>query len=228
MNDPMLTCRDASSPWAGDMTFTPDESWTTTRTHGHWYNACADFALEKLGNGGGHSCLVIGSPIFEALELSAARWAVTYLDVREPPKDSGLAWLKADATNIPLPDASVDAVSSTCVLCHAGLGRYGDARDLDGDAHMISEIARVLKPGGKAAIGFGPTADCEGVHFAGTLHRVYSPQAVHNLCAMASLEVLKLKIFSRVRNDWLLAGEPLTKELDRPDYICAFLRKNTT
>ena len=233
MNLPDLTFHEPTGPWADKLTLTANESWTLHRYSSFWYDACADFALDKLVDGEGKSCLVIGSPLFEALELADSGWNVTYLDVRERPNDaefsslSSLSWLKADATNIPLSDASVDAVSSTCVLCHAGMGRYGDVSYPGGDLRMLSEIARVLKPDGVATIGVGPTAKCDGIHLIGKIHRVYSPTSVLMLCSAVGLEVVKLGIFSFLKREWLTIDEYPTDRLDLPDYLCAFLRKRT-
>ena len=40
------------------------------------------------------------------------------------------------------------SLSSICVVEHIGLGRYGDPLDPRGSEKSISEIIRVLKPGG--------------------------------------------------------------------------------
>ena len=72
-----------------------------------------------------------------------------YADFPEPD-------LIADATRLPLRDASVDAVYSTGVFEH-----------IDDPIRAGAEVARVLKPGGRAAIGwaFMQPIHSEGHHF---------------------------------------------------------------
>jgi ubiquinone/menaquinone biosynthesis C-methylase UbiE len=71
--------------------------------------------------------------------------------------DAEIEVLSAPAEALPLPDASVDAVVSTLVLCTVG--------DLD---RTLSEIERVLRPGGRLlllehVVGDGGTATLQRV-----------------------------------------------------------------
>jgi len=206
---------------------TPDEPWYADRAaaerEGHVYAVFADFALETLGAGAGRSCLVIGSPLFEALELHEAGWAVTYLDIRKPPL--ALRWVEGDATAMPFGGARFDAVSSNCVLCHVGLGRYGDAKTQNGDFAMLHEIARVLRPGGTVAITVGPAADCGHTRRMGTIHRVYVPADVFAMVAAAGLELVHSRALNSRLGIWRSADEALTAEPHLPDYLTLQLRK---
>jgi SAM-dependent methyltransferase len=183
----------------GVKTFTPNEPWIETRDKkGHWYNAQADYALKHLKDGG--KCLVIGSPIFEALELEESGLDVTYLDVRKAPFTK---FILDDATSIPLPDESFDCISSTCVLCHAGLGRYGDPHVEDGDEKMLAEIARVLKKGGKAALTFGPVSSAvDDVLNIDNCHRVYTLHEAYRMLEVVGLKVLDVGVFSLITASW--------------------------
>ena len=168
---------------------TPDEPWTDRRAKAHWYNASADFALRMLGKGPG-KCLVIGSPLFEASELADVGWDVTYLDVREAPiDDSRLTFLRHDARKMPFPNDSFDAVSTACVLCHAGMERYGDERDDDADELILAEIARVLKPGACAAVTFGPVIEAPLMLRIGDMQRVYTLTEALRMAQGAGLSV---------------------------------------
>lgn len=60
---------------------------------------------------------------------------------RGVPRTSGLTWLNADGTRLPLPDASVDAVTIAFGL-----------RNLPDVAAGLRELARVTKPGGRLAV----------------------------------------------------------------------------
>ena len=205
----------------------PDEPWYERREiaerEGHFYAPLVDFALEALGSGDGLSCLVVGSPLFEALELRLAGWEVGYLDIRKPP--GGVRWHKGDAREMPFPEASFDAVSSTCVMCHVGLGRYGDRVDPRGDFKMMVEVARVLKPGGRAVLGAGPAAQCRFTRRMGSMHRVYLPADLEAMAAHAGLEVLERRSWAQREVRWRHPGEALTADIQMPDYFSMVLRK---
>lgn len=175
---------------------TPREPWKKRRD-GHWYASAADFATEHLGSGPG-SCLVIGSPEFELRALEALDWDCTYVDIRQPP--FRCKFFRSDARSMPFADDSFDAVSSTCVLCHIGTGRYGDKVALDGDDAMLVEIERVLKTGGKAALMFGPIALNSSVEDE---HRVYEKVHVLSMFEPGNLSIKDWRVFSALPNDYI-------------------------
>ena len=163
---------------------TPDEAWSVARPRDHWYVPTSEFALRSLGLGTG-KCLVIGSPLFEASELADAGWAVTYLDVRKAPADDQrVTFLRHDACELPFSDATFDAVSTSCVLCHAGMGRYGEDERPGADVLILGEIGRVLKPAGRAAVTFGPVGDVAG---ADASHRIYTLADARRMVAVAGM-----------------------------------------
>ena len=202
--------------------YSPWEPWTTKRDNTwHWYNAQADFAVSRL-NGSG-KCLVIGSPLFEALELSKS-WDVTYMDIRKPPEDM-FNYIEGDATDIDLPPESFDAVSSTCVLCHAGLGRYGDPRVSNGDEKMLAGIARVLKKSGNAALTFGCcSANLESVIRIGVFARIYTPKEARRMVKDAGFSILEEAYWDTVNNVWLTALQP-SMQIDQ-FYLSMLLTKD--
>lgn len=85
-----------------------------------------------------------------------------------------------DAKQLELPDASFDAVVSLCALEHFGLGRYGDEFDEQGDIKAISEMRRVLKPGG--LLVFTTTLTQAQPSIAHNAHRIYDIQMLRALC----------------------------------------------
>jgi hypothetical protein len=217
-NEEVLEC--------GGPTQTLTEQWNLgPRNRQHWYNASTEFAKEGLGAGNGRSCLVIGSPLFEAMELRKQGWDVTYMDVRRPPVIVG-KFLQCDATDITLPHGSFDAVSTACVLTHAGTGRYGDGHNREhGDEVMLGHIARVLKPGSAAAITFGAVADIPKMARLGSAHRIYNVPECRMMLAAASLKITKMRVWSWEKKGWLGDDEPITKSLDKPDYISFMVTK---
>jgi len=205
----------------------PDEPWYESREiavrEKHFYVPLVDFALRALGKGNG-SCLVVGSPIFEALDLQDAGWKVDYLDIRQPPPS--VHWIEGDVGTMPLPDSAYDAVSSTCVLCHVGLGRYGDAINENADFAMMREIARVLKPGGLTALCAGPVADCQFTRRLGTMHRVYVRDDIDAMVAQAGLETLEAAVWDTEGARWRDTREPMARNVENiPDYLSMVLRK---
>lgn len=165
---------------------TPNEGWSKEPYADLWYTAAAQFAISALGKGYGRKCLVIGSPGYEVSALQYHGWEVDYLDIRVPP--FAVNHIQGDVTAMPFADESFDAVSSTCVLCHAGLGRYGDPIVVDGDMTAIKEIARVMKQNATAAIMFGPCIPSLKITFTyGIVHRIYSLWACSELAKSAGL-----------------------------------------
>lgn len=206
-------------------TSTPREKWHEGNMPGHWYAASTEFALDYLGDGAGRQCLVIGSPLFEAIELRRLGWDTTYLDIRQPPEAAGRA-IQMDATDITLPDDSFDAVSSACVLTHAGTGRYGDGQTGKGDEEMLGHIARVLRPAGKAALTFGACVTAEKMVRLGSAHRIYTVSECERMLAAAGLSIQHMKIWSCRTKTW--TDEAPTTDIYNPDYISFAVTKGTT
>ena len=76
---------------------------------------------------------------------------------------------------LPFEDNSIESLSCMHVIEHIGLGRYGDPLDPQGDLKAISELKRVLKPGGQLlfVVPVGSTAK---IIF--NAHRIYQYQQV--------------------------------------------------
>jgi SAM-dependent methyltransferase len=201
------------------------EKWNVNPRPGHWYEASTNFATEHLGIGNGRSCLVVGSPLFEVSALEANGWDVTYMDIRNPPQKPR-KFIHCDAMGMTLPDESFDAVSSACVLTHAGTGRYGDGlKLLDGDIKMLQHVARVMKNGSVAALTFGACADIPKM-LRSAAHRIYTVAECYRMLEVAGLSVMSMRIWSYEKKDWLEEGMPPTSNTDKPDYISfAVLKK---
>lgn len=200
------------------------EKWNTGDRSGHWYSASTEFALRHLGVGNNRTCLVVGSPLFEANSLAERGWNVTYFDVRKPPIRPW-KFVQGDAMEMNVPSESFDAVSSACVLTHAGTGRYGDGNNLEhGDEVMLAEVRRVMKPGTLAALTFGACADTEKMtRFPA--HRIYTVSECERMLCAASLDVVEMKLWSYASKAWLPDGARPTKETGNPDYISFAVRK---
>ncbi len=206
-----------ANPVASDDT--PEEPWYWKREPSHWYAKQADFALSSLGSGPG-SCLVIGSPLFEAKELAQAGWDVTYVDVRKPPATDGLKFIQGDAGALDF-GSGFDCASSTCVLCHAGLGRYGDPMIERGDEAILKNVLRSLKVGGLFAVTFGPVFTFDVTVRYSRVHRVYSLPEARKMTT--GFRIREEKILDTRVNDWV-PGLNTDKILDI-NYLSMLLEK---
>ncbi len=106
------------------------------------------FASAMISHRVPKNILDIGSDRYYVNGLLAA-FEITTLDVRIRNKVVlNETLLVGDAKKLDLPDNSFDLVLSLCAIEHFGLGRYGDALDLQADTLAVQEMIRVLKPGG--------------------------------------------------------------------------------
>lgn len=208
--------------------FTPDEQWYVERKDcqnalitTHWYEASAEFAKRFLPVSGKCRMLCVASPIFEATELADEGWDVTYLDVRKPP--GGVQWAKGDAADMPFESGAFDALSSSCVICHVGLGRYGDELRENGDVDMMRECKRVLRKGSLAQITM-PVADGVQVQRIGDSHRVYPVVKALAMAVDAGFAIERYAIWDTARERWYVKQEPLSRNLSMPDYMSMLLR----
>jgi len=74
---------------------------------------------------------------------------VTMVDIRPLQLSlESLSFQKGSILDLPFEDASLESVSSICVIEHIGLGRYGDSLNPSGSGEAIQELKRVIRPGG--------------------------------------------------------------------------------
>jgi SAM-dependent methyltransferase len=129
-------------------------------------------------------------------------------------KLSNLTTGAVDLTSLPFGDRSIESLSCMHVVEHIGLGRYGDPLDPDGDLKAMSELARVLAPGGSLlyVVPVGKPL----VRFNGC--RIYAVEQV-----VSSFGELELAEFALIPDDPALGGLVVgaAKELaDAQDYGC--------
>ena len=201
--------------------YTPNEEITYQVRDHHPYQAAIHYATEHLGEGDGRTVLVVGSPPAEADALHALNWKVTLLDWRPA---NHPAWVQGDAMHMPFDAASFYAVTSTCVLCHVGLGRYGDPVEEHGDSKMLAEIDRVLAPGGRACLMPGPVITGEAAVIGGSVHRVTTLEAMAELTA-TWFRTVGRKVFQASSRGWMPPEDEITSDRDRPDYLCLALER---
>lgn len=103
----------------------------------------------------------------------------------------------ADLLYLPFKNNSVESVSCMHVVEHLGLGRYGDPLDSEADLKAMSELARVLKPGG--SLLFVVPIGKPRLQF--NAHRIYSYDQIRT-----AFNKLKLKEFSLIPDNFQKTG----------------------
>jgi SAM-dependent methyltransferase len=97
---------------------------------------------------------------------------VRYFEFRPPHLSLDNLFLdRADLNSLPFESGSIASVSCMHVVEHAGLGRYGDPIDPDGDLKAIEELKRICAPGG--SVLFVVPVGRPRIRF--NAHRLYSP-----------------------------------------------------
>jgi len=100
----------------------------------------------------------------------------------------------ADLTQLNFQDNSIPSLSCMHTIEHIGLGRYGDKIDPQGDIRSISELKRVLQPGGDLL--FVTPVGMPKIEF--NAHRIYSYEQVIEYFAPLSLKEFSLITDERV------------------------------
>lgn len=164
---------------------------STTPFDAHYFYQAAWLA-RNLADRQPHLHVDIGSDIRMNNVLSAFV-PVEFIDYR--PLDvnlSGLACSKGDLSALDRDDGSIPSLSCLHVIEHVGLGRYGDSLDPQGSFKALSELSRVLAPGGYLYVSL--PVGRERVCF--NAHRVFHPATI-----MSAMPELTLVRFALVDDD---------------------------
>jgi SAM-dependent methyltransferase len=111
---------------------------------------------------------------------------VTMVDIRPVPLTvPGFSFVTGSILALPFPAASIESLSSLCVIEHIGLGRYGDPLDAAGSEKAIAELSRVLAPRGNLYLSVPVDVECR-VYF--NAHRAFTRDHLLGLCTGLVLE----------------------------------------
>jgi SAM-dependent methyltransferase len=125
---------------------------------------------------------------------------------------SGLECKEADITKLPFENDSVKSLSCLHVMEHIGLGRYGDPFDPKGDLKGISELKRVLSPGGSLLFA-APVGGAPRLCF--NAHRVYSYAQI-----LEYFDGLNLSEFALVTDDGRFIEKATGEDVGCQSYGC--------
>lgn len=154
--------------------------------------------------------LDIGSELFQVIAESVLATALTFVDIRRPlatATDLGATcWIGSACALPPEWTDRFDVVTSSCVLCHAGDGRYDDTFNPIGDRAMLAEMARVLAPGGRLLLMPGPMCSDPRPLLMYNEHRVYTFAWMREALARVGLRVTETAVYGR-RAGWCAESE---------------------
>jgi SAM-dependent methyltransferase len=124
---------------------------------------------------------------------------------------SGLECAGGSITALPFEDNALESVSCLHVAEHIGLGRYGDPLDPLGTKKAVSELARVITPGGNLyfAVPVGKERLCFNAH------RIHSAETVRDY--FASMELVEC---SGVHDDGRFVENVDLSEFRDSHYAC--------
>jgi SAM-dependent methyltransferase len=142
---------------------------------------CA-FASRMLKQQQPMSILDIGSYRHFTLGLMASYYSVLSLDIRSKRPMLGENRAIGDIRDVGA-IGSFDAIVSLCTIEHIGLGRYGDALDIDGDKKAVDRMKRMLNPRGVLILSVPIGPPC----IVFNAHRIYSHQMIWDLCSGLNL-----------------------------------------
>lgn len=128
---------------------------------------------------------------------------------------AGLECLQADLLRLPFADGSIDSLSCMHVVEHVGLGRYGDPLAPEGDQKAMSELKRVLAPGG-TLLFVVPVGGTAKIQF--NAHRIYTAPQI--LAAFQGLRLLDFALITDENGVRRFISPAPTTLADAQDYGC--------
>ncbi len=137
---------------------------------------------------------------------------VEFYDYRPAnPTLSGLVSKRADLTDLPFADNSVESLSCMHVVEHVGLGSYGDPLDPDGDLKAIAELKRVLSI--KGTLLFVTPVGKPKIRY--NAHRIYSYEQI-----VSYFSGFRMEQFSLVNEFGQFSINASQADADRQNYGC--------
>jgi len=171
------------------------------------------WAAKKIFAAGRREHFDFGSRLDGFVAHCASFCVVHVLDIR-PMKDPdpNIRFRQADLTDLrDIPPDSLPSISSLHVFEHIGLGRYGDPLGAQLLDQAVSEVTRVLAPGGD--LYFSVPIGIQRLEFNG--QRVFAAQTVIQL--FANLELVE---FSAINDQDDLILDADLRDFSESEYSC--------
>ena len=142
--------RSEAAEFFGERVAWYDDGYDRVDSDGHAVRARMAAALQLIGPGPGTVLDAGMGPGRLCAELAQQSWTVSGVDAavemvaaaRERVPEAGDRFVRGEIESLPFPGASFDAVTATGVLEYANIPR------------ALAEIARVLRPGGRAVVSY--------------------------------------------------------------------------
>jgi len=111
-------------------------------------------------------------------------------------------FIQTDIRNLELPARSLDLVINCSAIEHAGLARYGDDGDMDGDLAAMKRMGGFLKPDGTMLLTIPVGQDVT----IAQLHRIYGAQRLPRL--LEAFVIRSKEYWTKDdRNRWVVVSE---------------------
>jgi SAM-dependent methyltransferase len=136
---------------------------------------------------------------------------------------SNLSLQHVNLISLPFEENSIKSLSCMHTVEHIGLGRYGDQLDPDGDLKAISELKRVLAPGGNLL--FVVPVGKPRIMF--NAHRIYSYNQL--ITYFSDLDLINFTLIPDDAIKNAIINNANSEDVDRQDYGCGcfwFMKKN--
>ena len=119
-----------------------------------------------------------------------------------------------DLISLPFEDNSIKSLSCMHTVEHIGLGRYGDHLDPDGDIKAISELKRILAPGGNLL--FVVPVGKPRIMF--NAHRIYSFNQV--ITYFSDLDLINFTLIPDDAVKKAVINNATSEDVERQQYGC--------
>ena len=142
-----------------------------------------------------------------ALKLAKKGYKVYGLDTRRYfERHPNLDFIQSDILYAPLPDGFFDTAIAVSTIEHVGLGAYEDPIHSDADFNAVSEIFRMLKPGGSFIVTAPFAGEYRLAKWLDGAERYYDAHTIRKLFSAFHIKIQEFFV-AKGRFNWVNASE---------------------